>query len=206
MAGLESQINTAEGIVALGGDTALVLGDGTRAGVLRAGPIIADGARWLTTMAVTAHLSSLRSSARASGTAWGKQAIPAIDERTTDCCLRVAGQVVGFDKKFKLTGTPRYADEMDWSPFHGYCRTSVAMVPLAQADDDLTGRLQGDARQELGARDEAREKALGIMERLGKLGAVPDGRRRGEDTAEVKRLRRALIKAKTRAQYSGEGA
>jgi hypothetical protein len=40
MMGLETQINTAQGILALGGDPALVMGDATRAGVLRAAPVI----------------------------------------------------------------------------------------------------------------------------------------------------------------------
>jgi hypothetical protein len=119
--------------------------------------------------------------------------------------LQAAGQVVPFDKKFKLSGTPRFADEMEWSPFHLYCRTSIVMVPLAQAYDDLTGRIRRDARREMASRNQARDRAMSLMEQLGKLGTVPDGRRRGDDSAEVKRLRKALIKAKARAHYVGEG-
>lgn len=58
---------------------------------------------------------------------WRKQAIAAIDERTTDCCLRVHGQIQDRDKPFKLTGTPRFRDEIMEPPFHWFCRTATAL-------------------------------------------------------------------------------
>ena len=204
IAGVDTQINASLAVVAAGGDTSLIVGDDARAGILRPDSIIGEGARWLATTAVLAHTLSLKQSAQASGTEWGKQAVPAIDKNTTDCCLRVAGQVVPFKGKFALSGTPRFADKMDWSPFHWYCRTSIVMVPLSQADDDMTRRLLTTARREIGQRDEARQRALELMERLGKLGAAPDGRRRGDDNKEIIRLRRELVKAKVRAHYYQE--
>lgn len=59
-----------------------------------------------------------------------KQAVAAIDDRTTECCLRVHGQIADLDKPYKLTGTPRFQDEMMFPAFHWNCRTSsVAYHP-----------------------------------------------------------------------------
>ncbi len=83
---------------------------------------------------------------------WGRQAVAVIDERTTDCCLRVHGQWQAYGDQFKLTGTPRYADEMDAPPFHKWCRTATALVQRQFAADDLTGRMRDAAKAELIAR------------------------------------------------------
>ena len=56
-----------------------------------------------------------------------RQACCAIDERTTNCCLMVNGQIVGQREKFVLRGTPRFRDEMKNPPFHHYCRTAVTL-------------------------------------------------------------------------------
>lgn len=60
-------------------------------------------------------------------TEYKQQAIAAIDKRTTDCCLRVHGQIQPMEEPFQLTGTPRYADEIQDPPFHWYCRTAEAL-------------------------------------------------------------------------------
>lgn len=54
-----------------------------------------------------------------------KTAIATLDKRTTQTCFRVDGQVQPVNKPFKLTGTPRYANEKMLNPFHDYCRTVV---------------------------------------------------------------------------------
>lgn len=66
-----------------------------------------------------------------------KQAIATIDERTTDCCLKVHGQIQNIDDPFILTGTPRFADEMQDPAFHWYaivagemCVTDKGNVPI----------------------------------------------------------------------------
>jgi len=53
-----------------------------------------------------------------------KQAVAAISPETTDCCLRVHGQIQPLDKPYQLTGEPRFADEMMYPSFHWNCRTA----------------------------------------------------------------------------------
>lgn len=135
-------------------DIAAIVGDASRVGILSPAPVIRDGARWLAATTVTsaavATLGSIdRSNARGE---FGKQAIAAIDERTTDCCLRAHGQVVPIDGQFTLTGTPRYADKMSDPPFHWYCRTATALVRMREAGDRFTQEMQDAGRAELAAR------------------------------------------------------
>lgn len=99
---------------------------------------------------------------RSSGQEWDKQAIAAIDERTTNCCLRVHGQVVNFNAKFKLTGTPRFRDEMQWSPFHYFCRTSVTTyIPEFEGiGEATTDEMRSAARDELAAREDGSREVI----------------------------------------------
>lgn len=53
-----------------------------------------------------------------------KQAVAAIDENTTDCCLRVHGQIQPLASPYDLKGRPRFADKIAFPPFHWNCRTS----------------------------------------------------------------------------------
>ena len=50
------------------------------------------------------------------------------DERTTETCLRVAKQRQPIGKPFRLTGSPRFSDEMQRPPFHHRCRTVPRLV------------------------------------------------------------------------------
>jgi hypothetical protein len=89
---------------------------------------------------------------QSSVTYW-KQAIAAIDERTTDCCLRVHGQVQPLDKPFELSGTPRFADKVQNPPFHLYCRTATALYrPEMEQTGLSTAEMISAARSELAAR------------------------------------------------------
>ena len=54
-----------------------------------------------------------------------RQAVAVVQDRTTDTCLRVHGQIVGVDEPFTLTGQPRFADQMMVPAFHWNCRTAV---------------------------------------------------------------------------------
>lgn len=95
------------------------------------------------------------------GREWRKQAIAAIDERTTDCCLRVHGQIQPLDKPFILTGTPRYADEMKAPPFHDYCRTVQALyVEEFEVQGATTDEMRDAARAELKAREDGSRKEI----------------------------------------------
>lgn len=88
-----------------------------------------------------------------SGVRYWKQAIAAIDERTTDCCLRVHGQIQPLDKPFELSGTPRFADKVQNPPFHLYCRTATALYrPEMEQTGLATADLVSAARAELAAR------------------------------------------------------
>lgn len=88
-----------------------------------------------------------------------KQAIATIDERTTDCCLRVHGQTKPLDEPFKLTGTPRFADEIQDPPFHWYCRTSEALYhPEFEQFGIPTQQMIDAAQYELLQREKTRER------------------------------------------------
>lgn len=83
-----------------------------------------------------------------------KQAVAAIDDRTTDCCLRVHGQITDLDEPYKLTGTPRFADAMMFPAFHWRCRTSsVAYHPAfdvaAEGTAASTTAMKQSARKQL---------------------------------------------------------
>ena len=152
---LDAQIAYALMVLGMGGDIALVLGDDTRQGALRHSELTSLGAGILAGMAA-AMMAALQ--LEQTREPWSKQAIAGIDERTTDCCLRVHGQIVPMSGRFTLTGTPRYADHMEWSPFHDWCRTSIAMIPTAMPEDDLTAQMRDAARAEIDAREETGQR------------------------------------------------
>lgn len=87
------------------------------------------------------------------GVTLGRQAVAAIDERTTDCCLRVHGQIVGMDQPFRLTGSPRFADYVMAPPFHWHCRTAETLyIPEFEEIGVKTGDMRSAARGEIEAR------------------------------------------------------
>lgn len=85
----------------------------------------------------------------------GKQAVAAISPRTTDCCLRVHGQVQPLNRPYKLEGLPRFAAEMMFPAFHWNCRTSsVPYHPDFEVGAAIsTADMQRAARAELTRRD-----------------------------------------------------
>lgn len=138
-----------------GADEGLILGDEGRQGVLRPADVIGAGTFWIAALFWDAFS---RLSERSSGKVdFSKQVVAAIDNRTTDCCLRAHGQIVGLKEKFHLTGTPRYADYLDWTPFHGWCRSSVVLY-LPGYDDGLTDLMTESARQVLAEREAGENK------------------------------------------------
>lgn len=87
-------------------------------------------------------------------TVYMKQAIAVIDQATTDCCLRVHGQVQPLDKPFILEGTPRFADKLDSSPFHWNCRTVVSLYTEKMEEKGIpTSEMVDAAQAEMGARE-----------------------------------------------------
>lgn len=190
MAEYERQQTAALGMLALGTDPAVLVGDATRPGLLQPAPIAKAGANWISTALGAGVANWLIGRARQprSGFVYDKQAIAGLDERTTDCCLRVHGQIVPFDKKFKLVGTPRFADELEWHPFHWYCRTSVAMYH-EMFEYGETERMESRAKEELDKRAEAQTHIDELKQELADLGMHQDVRHRKDDTDEVKKLR-----------------
>ncbi len=188
---VDRQVAVVRGVVATEGGVELIIGDELRGGVLQPGPVVREGTRWLAAVAMGGWRGTVQT-ATAAGFEWMKQAVAAIDERTTDCCLRVHGQVVRLNGKFRLTGTPRFADELEWSPFHWYCRTSVTLVTAEEAGDDLTERMRAVAEAEMARRAALQEQIDAVKAELVGLGAAPDIRRRAGDSAEVRGLRDEL--------------
>ena len=145
----EAQVNA---LLMLSADPVQILGDEERVGALRESDIVTTSTVWLAALLWDAFDRWV--SGNANGIQFGKQAIAALDSRTTDCCLRVHGQVQPMNKPFHLVGTPRFADYLDWSPFHHRCRTSIALY-MPEFDDGLTARMREGSDQIL------RERAAG---------------------------------------------
>jgi hypothetical protein len=119
---VRQQISSVQAAIAARPDPIILLGDKTRQGLIRPGPVIAAGAGFMaaalaSAWALTADRGAKKADPRAD---FRRQAIAAVDQRTTDCCLRVHGQVVKMDQPFHLSGTPRYGDRIMSPPFHDY--------------------------------------------------------------------------------------
>jgi len=160
IATLEAQITQVRALALTGADEALVIGDASRVGLLSPAPVSAEASRWLALVAEQSHEEIIQDSIAQAGAGdeYMRQAIAAIDERTTDCCLRVHGQVVSLDGEFTLTGTPRFADRLHAPPFHWYCRTGIALVRRIDADDEWSQEMRDAARAELTAREETGQR------------------------------------------------
>jgi len=153
---LNAQVTSVQALAMSGADDALILGDETRSGMLTPGPVIREGSRWITLDVVAAYVESIGYSLGRAGDRDGylKQAIAAIDHKTTDCCLRVHGQVQPLDEDFHLTGEPRYADYLPYPGFHWWCRTATALVSRQDVEDQLTQQMRDAGQAELAAREE----------------------------------------------------
>lgn len=145
----DAQAAAIHALVMTDADEAQIVGDDDRSGVLSVGEVAAAAGYWATFLVWNAFDNMTFNSSN--GLNFRKQAIAAIDMRTTDCCLRVHGQIQPFDSPFKLTGTPRFANEMDWPGFHWWCRTS-AVLYLSEFDDGFTKQMRDSARYFLNER------------------------------------------------------
>ena len=178
---------------------------GTEAGMVQAAlvpsHIAREGSKWIAS-AASLGLSAWTQGRELPGMEAGpliaggevvqRQAIAAIDGRTTDCCLAVHGQIVGWDEPFNLTADPRpWGNELMRGPFHWNCRT-LWVTYRQEWDDGVTGELRDQAQFEKGRRVDVREKIADVQQRLAVEGAKPDARRLKEDSKEVGRLRREL--------------
>lgn len=147
MARFDAQAAAVRALVVTDAEDAQIAGDENSDGVLSASDVAAGMSYWITYL-VWGGFESLIFGNPSTGLNFEKQAIAAIDMRTTDCCLKVHGQVQPFNKPFILKGSPRFADMMDWPGFHYYCRTS-AVLYVAEFDDGITAKLIADAKKYL---------------------------------------------------------
>lgn len=162
LAVIDAQIARVQAAYVLGdGDLGTILGDESRVGLLAPAPVIGEGTHWAGAVLAGAWLSTISTNLKRTGQedAYQRQAVAAIDERTTDCCLRVHGQVVALRQPFHLTGTPRFADHQQDPPFHWNCRTTVCLVAREMADDALSLSMRDAAQSELQARAQTGQRA-----------------------------------------------
>jgi hypothetical protein len=84
-----------------------------------------------------------------------KQAVASIGPRTTQCCLRVHGQIRDVGEPFELTGEPRFARQMMHPSFHWNCRTTEVMYhPAFEQGGLTTANMRSSAAAELRRRGE----------------------------------------------------
>ena len=154
LAEVDAQLNAVQAMYVATGDLAPILGDEERVGMLSPGPVVREGARWIGVAALAAYvvISEEMIDRTRRREDFLRQAVAAIDERTTDCCLQVHGQVVGMNQDFRLDGTPRFASALRNPPFHWYCRSSVCLVRVEDAQDSLSQEMRDAAQLELAAR------------------------------------------------------
>lgn len=188
-----AQLRQIERAAALG-QTDLILGDDdTNLGLLTPRQTQNDFERWSNTalaLGFTAWLFG-RDRRRADESPFKKQAIAAIDERTTQTCIRVHAQIQDFAKPFTLTGQPRFARKMQAPPFHFHCRTTSALFQK-EFDIGLTDRMRKAAKNEGKRRDAINKEITKTKRALVGQGAVPDVRIRPDDSERVKALRKQL--------------
>lgn len=129
---------------------------GAAASIWRRGSLSAELMirRLVITAANGAKADALQAMNAEGGTQVQKQAIAVISPETTDCCIRVHGQIRDVGEPFELTGTPRFAERMMHPSFHWNCRTSIAMYhPIFERGVTTTAGMQRAAAAELQRRE-----------------------------------------------------
>jgi len=91
-----------------------------------------------------------------------KQAIAAIDHKTTKCCLRVHGQIKPLAEPYELTAEPRFARKIMYPPFHWNCRTSSVAYhkDFERGAKVTTADMRDAAREELKAREDGSREPI----------------------------------------------
>ncbi|HSN78205.1 MAG TPA: hypothetical protein VL334_24300 [Anaerolineae bacterium] len=153
LATVDLQVAAATALLVTGAQPEMITGTDERQGPLSAAAVISPATLWVGAAALAGWGWAVGLyGGRPGPQPWLKQAVAAIDERTTECCLRVHGQVVPLDGVFHLTGQPRFAEYKEAPPFHWRCRTATALVRPEDAGDGLTQEMVDAARAELLAR------------------------------------------------------
>ncbi len=151
MGAVTSQFDQVLAQVTISADPAIIIGDAARQGILRPSPIVRNSFDVSAALTGALWIDKILSGLEAQKQKFFKQAIATMDNRVTDTCLRVHGQIQPFDDPYRLVGTPRFADEIDAPPFHNHCRTSSALY-LPEFDLGITDLLKESARAVLGQR------------------------------------------------------
>lgn len=150
MARFDAQAAAILALVATGAQNEQIIGDGNSNGIFSYSEITVGIAYWIAYLVWYAFDSKIFGTQAVGGgrqvTPFQKQAIAVIDERTTECCLKVHGQIQPLDGMFKLVGQPRFADEMDRPGFHNFCRTSMILYS-AEFDNGNTAKLIEEAKK-----------------------------------------------------------
>lgn len=139
MATFDSQRDRILAGLRLDADKKVLYGDGQRVGVLTYGSVNRDVAHFAPTL--ISYIIDYRNASEN----YYKQAVAALDFRTTMCCILVHGQVQEWKKPFELRGTPKFADRIMFPPFHLWCRTVVTLVHERDVDDDITREMRAKA-------------------------------------------------------------
>lgn len=126
------------------GEKELILGNDMRKGVLKESSIITAAVYYISALIWDSFESEIGHARALTGMDYLKQAIAVLDRRTTECCLRVHGQVQPFNTDFQLRGSPAFDSHLDWPPFHGRCRTSIVLYN-SLFDLGITEAMQTDA-------------------------------------------------------------
>jgi hypothetical protein len=117
---LEARLQAIRALGLAGVDEAIVLGDASRIGIFTHGPMTRDIANWAAMLAQLGYDQAVQDSVERAGAQdeYLRQAIAAVDHKTTQTCLMINGHVASLKGDFELKGTPRFADKIHSSPFH----------------------------------------------------------------------------------------
>jgi hypothetical protein len=150
---VDAQAAAIEAVITAGLDDAFIIGDGSTGGMLRASEVTRQAGffgpalLWESfSLAVNASMDNWANRQLT----FKKQAIATIDSHTTGCCLGVNGQIRPLNGMFSVS-PPAPSDQMEWAPFHWYCRTSIALY-MDQFDDGITDKLVTAAMAEMARR------------------------------------------------------
>ena len=166
LATLDRQLAVVKAVIAGGvGNPATILGDSSHVGLLAPGPLLIEARRWVATTTENTWEKTITQGLSPRGdvadvamvSQYKRQAVAAIDNRTTECCLRVHGKTAGLDKDFPLSGKPwdaaqRYGFTARKPPWHWHCRTALALVRVQDEEDALTRLMRAAAQTEEEAR------------------------------------------------------
>jgi hypothetical protein len=149
---VDVQISTILALAAGGASVDRIVDEVRESTVTKETIINLNTATWSTEIAQAAFVAGIDLLRR--GRVFKKQAIAAIDMRTTQTCLNVHGQIRNFNRDFNLRGEPKFAKKLPNPPFHFWCRTAMALYQK-EFDVGLTDSMEAARAAMRKARDES---------------------------------------------------